>query len=134
MAESVAESRAAPSYEETPFLSTKGHDEEPSIKNMLTRNETLLWDLRLQRDAETSRQLELLEAIREELASQSTPLQFVWNAILQMIYVAVAVLFGIFAIYGWHTSLRGNVQSLQQNQMNLVFFCLTSNSVSNAFF
>jgi hypothetical protein len=77
MAESIAESRAAPSYEETPFLSRKGHDEEQSVKNMLTMNETLLWNLRLQRDVETSRQLELLEAIREELASQSTPLQFV---------------------------------------------------------
>jgi hypothetical protein len=134
MAESIAESREAPSYEETPFLSRKGHGEELDIKHMLTRNETLLCDLRIQRDAETSQQLKLLEEIREELASQSTPLQFIWNAILQMVCVAIGFLFGVFGIYGWRNQVWGNTFSLQQSQMNLVFFCLTSNSVRSAFF
>jgi hypothetical protein len=129
MSESIAEPRESPGFEETPFLNRNALNEELNIKHMMTRNETLLWDLRIQRDEEVSRQIELLQSIREELASQLTPLQFVWNAILQMVYISIAFVFGVFAIFGWHTQVWGNTQSLQQNQMNLVFFCLTSNLV-----
>jgi hypothetical protein len=132
MAESTAESQGSPNFEETSFLSRKGLDDEFNIKRMLTSNENLLWDLREQRDADASRQVELLQAIRDELACRSTPLQFICNAILQTVYVAVAILFGMFAVYSWSSQVLGNFQSLIANNMNMVIFCMSNNSVRNS--
>lgn len=54
MAEMAAARQESPSYEETPFLNRK-YEEELSIKQILTRNETFLAELRSQRDADISR-------------------------------------------------------------------------------
>jgi hypothetical protein len=126
MTESINPHRELPGFEATPFLSSH---HEGDIKQILTRNETLLWDLRIQRDAEASQQLELLQAIRDELASQETPLHMISNAVLQWLLVATAFIFGMFAMWGTALQKRGNYWSLLQNQINLVGFCQANNSV-----
>ncbi|KAH8767560.1 hypothetical protein BGZ57DRAFT_988448 [Hyaloscypha finlandica] len=127
MAQSTNPRRESPGFEESPFPSRKC-DEDIDIKQILIRNETLLWDLRAQRDTETSRQLELLQAIRDELVSQTTPLHLICNAVLQWLLVATGIIFGMFAIAGTGLQNNGNFLAKMQNQMNLVTFCQANNS------
>jgi hypothetical protein len=131
MAQSTNPRRESPGFEESSFPSRK-YDEDMDIKQILIRNETLLWDLRAQRDTETSRQLELLQAIRDELVSQTTPLHLICNAVLQWLLVATGIIFGMFAIAGTGLQKNGNFLAKMQNQMNLVTFCQSNNSVGIA--
>jgi hypothetical protein len=120
MTEAINPHRASPAFEET---SGRKYDEDMDVKQMLTRNETLLWNYQVQRDAEVSRQLELLQVIRDELVSQATPLQFISNAVIQIIFVATAFIFGIFTVYGMYWQVNGIYLSTIQNQMSMVAFC-----------
>src|ERR1700733_122784 len=107
------------------------YDEDMSVKEILTRSETILRDLRVQRETELSRQCELLEAIKYELASEKTPLHLIFTAFFQWLLVATGFVFGLFAIQGTNLQNQGNFQSLMQNQLNLVQFCQAYNSVSS---
>jgi hypothetical protein len=73
--------------------------------------------------------LALLEAIKTELASQSTPLQFAWNASFQTVCVIIAFLFGVFSIFSWRGQKVGNSDSVHATQLAIISLCLTSNSV-----
>ncbi|KAE9373301.1 hypothetical protein N431DRAFT_544363 [Stipitochalara longipes BDJ] len=127
MADPATSRHYKPTFEEPPFLDRR-YDEDISIKQILTRSETLLQDLRVQRDTETSRQVELLKAIKDELASEKTPLHLISNAFFQWLLVATGFIFGLFAIQGTNYQGQANFQSLMQNQMNLVEFCQAYNS------
>jgi hypothetical protein len=128
MAESISPHRESPPFEEAPFLSRK-YDEDRNIKQILTRHDTLLSYLQAQRDTDASRQLELLQAIKDELVSQATPLHFISNAIVQIIFVAFALTFGIFTVYGVWIQVDANYLSRIQNQINIVTFCQANNLV-----
>jgi hypothetical protein len=119
-------------YEEATFLDRKD-DGDTNLKQMLTRHETLLSYLQAQRETDASRQLELLQAIKDELTSQATPLHFISNAILQLIFITTAFIFGFFTIEGVFYQMNGNLLSVEQNQINIITFCQTNNSVSDLF-
>jgi len=76
------------------------YDEDMGVKEMITRSETLLRDLRAQRETELSRQCELLRAIKDELSSEKTPLHLISAAFFQWLLVATGFVFGLFAIQG----------------------------------
>jgi hypothetical protein len=129
MAESASGPGETPTFERRPFLDRKD-EEDISIKQILTRNETFLAELRSQQDANLSRQNELLEAILGKLESNSTTrLLFISEAALQIFYLTVAVIFGVFGVWGVILQLDGNLQALIQNGINLVAFCEGINSV-----
>jgi hypothetical protein len=119
-------------YEEATFLDRKD-DGDTNLKQMLTRHETLLSYLQAQRETDASRQLELLQAIKDELTSQATPLHFISNAIIQLIFITTAFIFGFFTIYGVVYQIDANLMSVIQNQMNMITFCQTNNSVRDLF-
>lgn len=121
MAELINPRQGLPAFEEAPFVARKC-DEDVDLKQILV-------ELQVQRDAQASRQLELLQEIEEELASRTTPLYFISNALLQWLLVATAFIFGTFASHGTDLQVDGNYLSVLQNQMNLVSFCQASNSV-----
>jgi hypothetical protein len=76
-------------------------------------------------------QLELLHAIHDQIASQSPPLLFFWNAVLQTVGVTIGFLFGLYAIFSYHASTIANNTAKQANQLTILSICLTSNAVSN---
>jgi hypothetical protein len=119
-------------YEDAPFLHRKDEG-DTNLQQMLTRHETLLSYLQTQRETDASRQLELLQAIKDELASQATPLHFISNAIIQLIFITSAFIFGIFTIYGVVYQIEANLLSVIQNQINIITFCQTNNSVRDLF-
>jgi hypothetical protein len=130
MTESNNPRQESSAFEEAPFLSGK-YDEDTNLKQILARHETILSSFQSQRETNASRQLELLQAIRDELASQATPLQFISNTIIQIIFVATAFVFGLFTIYGVVFQLQAIFLAQQQNQISMVAFCQTINSVGN---
>jgi hypothetical protein len=71
----------------------------------------------------------LLEAIHRRLESEATKTQFFWNAFLQLVGLAFAVVFGAFAVLAWNTGKQANNQSNDANLLALVSLCLTSNVV-----
>ena len=79
--------------------------------------------------SDSSKQLQALEAIQRQLAAQSTPLQFIWNAILQTVLVAIAFLFGVFSIFSWHGQWAANIIAGEANQLALISICLSNNEV-----
>jgi hypothetical protein len=119
-------------YQDAPFLYRKD-DGDTNLKQMLTRHETLLSYLQAQRETDASRHLELLQAVKDEFASQATPLHFISNAIIQVIFITSAFIFGIFTIYGVFYQIQANLLSVIQNQINIITFCQTNNSVSDLF-
>jgi polyferredoxin len=84
------------------------------------RQDSLLRDI--------SAQVKLLEKIRTQLASQDSPRQFIWNTILQVIYVAIGFLFGVFSIFQWHAQWISNFKASQANHLALTALCLSNNS------
>lgn len=133
MAESDNTRQQPLAYEDAAFLDRKD-DGDTNLQQMLTRHETLLSYLQTQRETDASRQLELLQAIKDELASQATPLNFISNAIIQLIFITSAFIFGIFTIYGVFYQITANLLSLIQNQINIITFCQANNSVRDLFF
>jgi hypothetical protein len=119
------------------LLNNKNMNTEESIIELLHRHESRISDLqtRLAEDesSESSQQVRLLQAIHALLASQSTPLQFIWNAALQTVVVIIAFLFGMFSIFSWHGRYKANKMTTQANQISLLSICLSNNIVSAAF-
>ena len=120
------------------FLLDNKHNSntEETIIQLLDRHESSIPDLqtRLASDdpTDSSQQVKLLQAIHAQLASQSTPLQFVWNAVLQTVVVIIAFLFGMFSIFSWHGQDKANKMTAQANQISLLSICLSNNVVSTA--
>jgi hypothetical protein len=69
-----------------------------------------------------SEQVKLLKSIRDELTSQSTTILYVWNTVLQMLYLTIAFLFGLYALWGYH-------KQVESNDLALISICLSSDSV-----
>jgi hypothetical protein len=110
---------------------TKRPNREETIIELVSRHESSLSQLQnhLLSSSDDSQQVKLLEAIHSQLASQSTPLQFIWNAVLQTLVVSIAFLFGMFSIFAWHGQVKANGISSQANQIALVSLCLSNNFV-----
>ncbi len=132
MAESDNAHQQPLAYADARFLDRKD-DGDTNLNQILTRHETLLSYLNAQRETDASRQLELLQAIKDELASQVTPLHFISSAIIQLIFLTTAFIFGIFTIYGVVYQIEANLLSVMQNQINITTFCQTNNSVRDLF-
>ena len=106
------------------------HDE--TVIELLHRQESSFAELQTHIIAKSddSQQEKILEAIHSQLAAQSTPLQFIWNAVLQTVVVVIALLFGMFSIFAWHGQDRANQMTIQANQIALLSVCLSNNFVS----
>ena len=132
MPESAAPTKQSPHVDSTPFLDTKNHDTDQDTTQTLNRNEFLPWDSRsrfaAEEASEISEQVRLLREISRQIASQDSPRQFVWNTILQIVYVAIGFLFGVFSIFQWHAQWIANGMTLQANGLALIAICLSSNS------
>lgn len=128
MAESNNPHRNTPAFEKPPCPCLKP-DEITTLKDMVARHEAVLSSMQGQREMDASRQLEVLQEIRDELASHTTPLQFIGSAMVQMTIVITAFVFGLFTIFGVVFQIESNVLAQQQNQINLIAFCQTVNSV-----
>lgn len=121
----------SPSPGATFLLDNKNNNREETIIELLNRSESKLSELQthLIAKSDDSQQVKLLQAIQSQLAAQSTPLQFVWNAVLQTVVVAIALLFGMFSIFAWHGQYKANNIAVQANQIALLSVCLSNNSV-----
>ena len=75
------------------------------------------------------KELALLQKIQKQLQSESTKTQFIWNAFLQVFGLVFVVIFGAFSIIAFRIGEQANIQSIQANQLALLSFCFTSNSV-----
>lgn len=132
--ESASPARRSPSLGATSFLdNTHNSNTEETVIQLLNRHEASISDqARLPSDdpTDSSQQVKLLQAIHAQLASQSTPLQFVWNAVLQTVVVIIAFLFGMFSIFSWHGQYKANRMTAQANQISLLSICLSNNVVS----
>jgi hypothetical protein len=113
------------------FLGNKNNLDETIIE-LLNRHNSGFSELReyLIAKSDDSQQVKLLEAVHNQLAAQSTPLQFIWNAVLQTVVVAIAFLFGMFSIFAWHGQDQANYMAGQANQIALLSVCLSNNYVS----
>jgi len=102
-----------------------------SIKDILTRSDTLLRELGAQQETERSRQCELLKAIKDEPASEKTPLHLISASFFQWLLLATGFIYGLFAIRETSLQKEGYLQSVMQNQLALVQFCQNYNSRSS---
>jgi hypothetical protein len=113
--------------ENTPFLEAEINDTHQNAAQNLHRNESPHWDIRSTSaagdESKFSKQVTLLRIIHFQLASQDSPRQFVWNAILQVVYVAMAFLFGLFSIFQWSAQWVSIGQATQANQWALLTIC-----------
>jgi hypothetical protein len=75
------------------------------------------------------KELALLQKIHKQLQSESTKTQFIWNAFLQVFGLVFVVIFGAFSIIAFKIGEQANIQSSQANQLALLSFCFTTNSV-----
>lgn len=109
---------------------------EESIIKLLHRHESSISGLqaRLDKDEPSpyDEQVKLLQAIHAQLASQSTPLQFIWNAVLQTVVVITAFLFGMFSIFSWHGQYLANKMTAEANAISLISLCLSNNVTTSA--
>jgi hypothetical protein len=133
MPECTSPTKMSVAVENTPFLEAKNNDTHQDAAQNLRRNESPHWDIRSTSaacdESNISEQVTLLRKIHFQLASQDSPRQFVWNAILQVVYVAMAFLFGLFSIFQWHAQWISIGQATQANQWALLTICLSTNSV-----
>ena len=121
----------------SPFLGatflgdTATPNREDIIIELLNRHGSSVSELQqhLATKSDGSQQVMLLEAIHRQLAAQSTPLQFIWNAVLQTLVVGIAFLFGLFSIFAWHGQVGANIIATQANQIALISLCLSNNFV-----
>lgn len=123
----------SPSLGATYPVNNKNTTQDEIIIELLNRQESTLAELKthlIARNDDDSQQVRILAAIHSQLAAQSTPLQFIWNAVLQTVVVAIALLFGMFSIFAWHGQEKANQMAVQANQIALFSVCLSSNSVS----
>ncbi|KAE9374103.1 hypothetical protein N431DRAFT_532808 [Stipitochalara longipes BDJ] len=74
------------------------------------------------------KELTLLQNIHKQLQSESTKIQFLWNAFLQITGIIFVVIFGAFSIIAYRIGEQANKQSNQANQLALLSFCFASNS------
>jgi hypothetical protein len=74
-------------------------------------------------------ELALLQKIHKQIQSESTKTQFIWNAFLQVFGLVFVVIFGAFSIIAFRIGEQANIQSSQANQLALLSFCFTTNSV-----
>jgi hypothetical protein len=123
-----------PNLEHAPFLDNKNHDTgKDDTTQVLTREEPLPQDICnrfVAPEASTiSDQVKLLKAIHHQIASQDSRRQFIWNAVLQVVYVAIGFLFGVFSIFQWHAQWIANGMASDANKLALLAICLSSNSV-----
>jgi hypothetical protein len=75
-------------------------------------------------------ELEILRAIHKQLRSESTKIQFLWNAFLQIMGIVFVIVFGIFSGLAYKIGEKANTQASEANQLALLSLCFTSNSVS----
>lgn len=85
--------------------------------------------------------LEELREIREAQKYEPIKPQFLWTFVLQLFGVAFAIVFGVFAVFGWKSGNHANDltttanddannNALLANKIALISLCLTEQSVS----
>jgi hypothetical protein len=75
-------------------------------------------------------ELAILRAIHKQLRSESTKVQFLWNAFLQITGIVFVIVFGVFSVMAYKIGERANTQASEANQLALLSLCFGSNSVS----
>jgi hypothetical protein len=75
-------------------------------------------------------ELAILRAIHKQLRSESTKVQFLWNAFLQITGIVFVIVFGVFSVMAYKIGEKANTQASEANQLALLSLCFGSNSVS----
>ncbi|PMD28679.1 hypothetical protein NA56DRAFT_640267 [Hyaloscypha hepaticicola] len=73
-------------------------------------------------------ELKILRAIHKQLRSESTKIQFLWNAFLQIMGIVFVIIFGVFSVMAYKIGQRANTQASEANQLALLSLCFGSNS------
>jgi hypothetical protein len=102
----------------TPTYPKQSLELDPELKRGMT-----------EQSMEFSEQTALLREIRNHIASQSTPRQFAWNVVLQIVCVTIAFMFGVYSISDHNNSTIAVNLAFQQNQLAILSLCTSSNSV-----
>lgn len=74
--------------------------------------------------------LEEIHKLNESQTYEPIKSQFLWTSLSQFLGIVCAIVFGVFSVLAWKDGNKANESALIANQVALISFCQTEQSVS----